>query len=118
LEEAGGKALRCHEMVARRGYRPEMHGVYASRLVPGFFSNLLLLQNITAFLMNQNRQFEDVIRALTYSKDSLDGARYDLPHGQLNTLTTTRVPTTDYEIMTSSHRWMFSPPVPIGVSLP
>ncbi|KAI0273942.1 mediator complex subunit MED14-domain-containing protein [Russula aff. rugulosa BPL654] len=31
--------------------------------------------NITAFLMNQNRQFEDVIRGLTDARDSLDGAR-------------------------------------------
>ncbi|KAH9963764.1 mediator complex subunit MED14-domain-containing protein [Russula dissimulans] len=31
--------------------------------------------NITAFLMNQNRQFEDVVRGLTYARDSLDGAR-------------------------------------------
>jgi mediator of RNA polymerase II transcription subunit 14 len=27
--------------------------------------------------MNQNRQFDDVIHALTSSRDSLDGARYD-----------------------------------------
>ena len=32
-------------------------------------------QNITAFLMNQNRQFDDVIHGLTYARDSLDGAR-------------------------------------------
>ncbi|KAF8482456.1 MED14-domain-containing protein [Russula ochroleuca] len=31
--------------------------------------------NITAFLMNQNRQFEDVVRGLTDARDSLDGAR-------------------------------------------
>ncbi|THH13385.1 hypothetical protein EW146_g6822 [Bondarzewia mesenterica] len=31
--------------------------------------------NITAFLMNQNRQFEDVIKGLKYAKDSLDPAR-------------------------------------------
>ncbi|OAX41796.1 MED14-domain-containing protein [Rhizopogon vinicolor AM-OR11-026] len=31
--------------------------------------------NITAFLMNQNQQFEDVMRGLTYAKDSLDPAR-------------------------------------------
>ncbi|KAN0107393.1 Mediator complex subunit MED14 domain containing protein [Russula decolorans] len=31
--------------------------------------------NITAFLMNQNRQFEDVIRGLIDARDSLDGAR-------------------------------------------
>ncbi|KAH7889201.1 mediator complex subunit MED14-domain-containing protein [Phlebopus sp. FC_14] len=31
--------------------------------------------NITAFLMNQNRQFEDVIGGLTYARQSLDPAR-------------------------------------------
>lgn len=31
--------------------------------------------NITAFLMNQNRQFDEVIHGLTYARDSLDGAR-------------------------------------------
>jgi len=36
------------------------------------------MKNITAFLMNQNRQFDDVVRELTYVRDSLDGARYIL----------------------------------------
>ncbi|KAJ7782911.1 mediator complex subunit MED14-domain-containing protein [Mycena metata] len=31
--------------------------------------------NITAFLMNQNQQFEDTMRGLTYAKESLDPAR-------------------------------------------
>ncbi|KAF8972893.1 mediator complex subunit MED14-domain-containing protein [Flammula alnicola] len=31
--------------------------------------------NITAFLMTQNQQFEDTIRALKYAKESLDSAR-------------------------------------------
>ncbi|KAF8904360.1 mediator complex subunit MED14-domain-containing protein [Gymnopilus junonius] len=31
--------------------------------------------NITAFLMNQNQQFEDTIRALNFAKESLDPAR-------------------------------------------
>ncbi|EIW78720.1 MED14-domain-containing protein [Coniophora puteana RWD-64-598 SS2] len=31
--------------------------------------------NITAFLMTQNQQFEDVMRGLTYAKESLDPAR-------------------------------------------
>ncbi|KAG1871755.1 mediator complex subunit MED14-domain-containing protein [Suillus subalutaceus] len=31
--------------------------------------------NITAFLMNQNQQFEDVMRGLTYAKESLDPSR-------------------------------------------
>lgn len=70
-------------MVARLGYRPEMHGVWASRVVPRNASNLPLLKNITAFLMDQNRQFEDVIRELTYARDSLDSARYKLDPVQL-----------------------------------
>jgi mediator of RNA polymerase II transcription subunit 14 len=36
------------------------------------------MKNITAFLMNQNRQFEDVIHGITDARDSLDGARYNL----------------------------------------
>ena len=32
-------------------------------------------QNITGFLMDQNRQFEDVITGLRLSKESLDSAR-------------------------------------------
>jgi hypothetical protein len=77
MEEAGGKALRCHEVVSRRGHRPEMYGVYASSL-HGSTSDIPPMKNITAFLMNQNRQFEDVIRGLTDARDSLDGARYNL----------------------------------------
>ena len=73
-------------MVAGRGHRPEMHGVWPFRFVLGNASNWPLLKNITAFLMNQNRQFEDVIRGLTYARDSLDGARYNLDYVQLNAL--------------------------------
>lgn len=36
--------------------------------------------------MDQNRQFEDVIRELTYAKDSLDSARYMLDPVQLYSL--------------------------------
>jgi Mediator complex subunit MED14 len=36
-------------------------------------------QNITAFLMNQNQQFEDAIHGLKFAKDSLDPARYVPP---------------------------------------
>ena len=34
------------------------------------------VQNITAFLMDQNRQFEDAIMGLKYGRDMLDPARY------------------------------------------
>ena len=34
-------------------------------------------QNITAFLLTQNQQFEDVIEALKNAKVALDPARYD-----------------------------------------
>jgi hypothetical protein len=80
-------------------------------------SNLTLLKNITAFLMDQNRQFEDVIRELTYARDSLDSARYKLDPVQLYNLYG-HAHKPDYEIMTSSRRWTFSLPVLIGVSLP
>ena len=43
-------------------------------------------KNITAFLMNQNRQFDEVIHALTASRGSLDGARYDARDLHLRTL--------------------------------
>lgn len=33
-------------------------------------------QNITAFLMTQNHQFEESIRGLNYAKESLDPARF------------------------------------------
>ena len=78
MEEAGGQTLRRHEMVARRRHRSEMHGVQTSFLVIGGISDSLPTKNITAFLMNQNRQFDDVSHALTASRDSLDGARYDV----------------------------------------
>jgi hypothetical protein len=37
---------------------------------------MIIFQNITAFLMNQNQQFEDVMKGLTYAKEILDPARY------------------------------------------
>lgn len=33
------------------------------------------MQNITAFLMDQNRQFEDAINGLKFARDGLDPAR-------------------------------------------
>jgi Mediator complex subunit MED14 len=45
-------------------------------LTPPFPS---IKQNITAFLMNQNQQFEDAIHGLKFAKDSLDPARYVPP---------------------------------------
>ncbi len=47
------------------------------------------MKNITGFLMNQNRQFEDVILGLTDARDSLDGARYELKNPQFNRLIST-----------------------------
>jgi len=38
---------------------------------------LIPSQNITAFLMNQNQQFEDVVRGLKHAKESLDPARLE-----------------------------------------
>jgi hypothetical protein len=37
---------------------------------------MLDLQNITAFLMSQNRQFEDAVNALKYARQNLDPARF------------------------------------------
>jgi hypothetical protein len=72
------------------------------------------MKNITAFLMNQNRQFEDVTRGLTDARDSLDGARYNLK--TLSLIGSQVARPTGYEIMISLLRWMFLPLVPIGVS--
>ena len=36
----------------------------------------ILVKNITAFLMNQNQQFEDAMVGLNYAKTSLDPARF------------------------------------------
>jgi len=35
-------------------------------------------QNITAFLMDQNRQFNDAVYGLNYAKESLDPARSEI----------------------------------------
>jgi len=37
---------------------------------------MTFVQNITAFLMTQNHQFEESIRGLNYAKESLDPARF------------------------------------------
>jgi mediator of RNA polymerase II transcription subunit 14 len=71
------------------------------------------MKNITGFLMDQNRQFDDAIRGLTYARDSLDGARYNPHRFHLNKLI---YAFSGYETMTFSLLWMFLPPVPTGVS--
>ena len=40
--------------------------------------NFIGHQNITAFLMDQNRQFQDTIHGLNYAKESLDPARSEM----------------------------------------
>ena len=40
--------------------------------------NFIGYQNITAFLMDQNRQFQDAIHGLNYAKESLDPARSEM----------------------------------------
>ncbi|KAJ7287402.1 mediator complex subunit MED14-domain-containing protein [Mycena rebaudengoi] len=66
--------------------------------------------NITAFLMNQNQQFEDSIRGLNYAKESLDPARlrnHDL-------LTSLDVLTTgSYHGLPTVIRKMIIPPTPL-----
>ena len=42
-------------------------------------SHTELVQNVTAFLMDQNQQFVDAMNGLLYAKESLDPARYDTP---------------------------------------
>ncbi|KAJ7078861.1 mediator complex subunit MED14-domain-containing protein [Mycena belliarum] len=66
--------------------------------------------NITAFLMNQNQQFEDSMRGLTYAKESLDPARlrnHDL-------LTSLDVLTTgSYQGLPTGIKKMIIPPPPL-----
>ncbi|KAF8170264.1 mediator complex subunit MED14-domain-containing protein [Mycena galopus ATCC 62051] len=66
--------------------------------------------NITAFLMNQNQQFEDSIRGLNYAKESLDPARlrnHDL-------LTSLDVLTTgSYHGLPTGIKKMIIPPTPL-----
>ncbi|CAK5281368.1 unnamed protein product [Mycena citricolor] len=66
--------------------------------------------NITAFLMNQNQQFEDVIHRLNYAKESLDPARlrnHDL-------LTSLDVLTTgSYHGLPTGIKKMMIPPTPL-----
>ncbi|KAJ7188529.1 mediator complex subunit MED14-domain-containing protein [Mycena filopes] len=66
--------------------------------------------NITAFLMNQNQQFEDSMRGLTYAKESLDPARlrnHDL-------LTSLDVLTTgSYHGLPTGIKKMIIPPTPL-----
>ncbi|TFY81803.1 hypothetical protein EWM64_g2210 [Hericium alpestre] len=66
--------------------------------------------NITAFLMNQNGQFEDVIHGLKYAKDSLDPARlrnHDL-------LTSLDVLTTgSYRRLPTGIKKLIIPPTPL-----
>ncbi|KAJ6497836.1 mediator complex subunit MED14-domain-containing protein [Mycena sanguinolenta] len=66
--------------------------------------------NITAFLMNQNQQFEDSIRGLNYAKESLDPARlrnHDL-------LTSLDVLTTgSYHGLPTGIKKMVIPPTPL-----
>lgn len=58
------------------GRRPKSYGILMSNREVMFFDTQLMSQNVTAFLMDQNRQFEDAVSGLTYAKESLDPARY------------------------------------------
>lgn len=79
-KETGGQTLRRCQMVPRRGYRPEMHGTLEMLLFTMFLRSQNMSQNITAFLMNQNQQFEDAMHGLNYARESLDPARYVARH--------------------------------------
>ena len=53
----------------------EVHGIFRS-LTFVLIYDARLFQNITAFLMNQNQQFEDAMGGLSYAKESLAPARF------------------------------------------
>ena len=58
-------------------YRKQWYaGVHHS--IPLYEINPTGHQNITAFLMDQNRQFQDAIYGLNYAKETLDAARSGL----------------------------------------
>jgi len=63
-------------MVAGRRRRSEMHGNMYN--IPTSHP-IHVAQNITAFLMGQNQQFEVVTQALRNARDMLDPARQAVP---------------------------------------
>jgi hypothetical protein len=78
-EETGRKTVRHCEMVERRRCCAEGDGtssVQRSALILEI--NSIGHQNITAFLMDQNQQFQDTVYGLNYAKESLDPARSEL----------------------------------------
>ena len=74
-KEASCKAVCCHKMGARFRDSSKLHG----RSFQGTSNDTQMFiwsQSITAFLMNQNQQFESIIGGLTCSRVSLDPARW------------------------------------------
>jgi hypothetical protein len=62
----------------RRKHGAEVHGTFLL-LTSTFGDDTKGFQNITAFLMTQNQQFDDAMGGLNYAKESLDPARFDGP---------------------------------------
>lgn len=71
-KKAGGQTLCRSQVVAGCRRRSEVHGNMYN--IPTSHP-IHVAQNITAFLMGQNQQFEDVTRALRNARDMLDPAR-------------------------------------------
>lgn len=77
-KKAGREALRSCEVGARCEHCAEVHGTFVF-LTSILVNDAKLFQNITAFLMTQNQQFEGAIVRLNYAKESLDPARSNVP---------------------------------------
>ena len=75
-KKTGRQALCRRQMVAGRRRRSEMHGNMYN--IPTSHP-IHVTQNITAFLMGQNQQFEVVTQALRNARDMLDPARQAVP---------------------------------------
>jgi len=71
-KKTGRQALCRRQVGAGRRRRSEMHGNMYN--IPSSHP-IHVAQNITAFLMGQNQQFEDVTQALRNARDMLDPAR-------------------------------------------
>lgn len=78
-KETSRKTVRHCEMVERCRRCAEGHGTSSVQRSTFILEiNSIGHQNITAFLMDQNQQFQDTVYGLNYAKESLDPARSEL----------------------------------------
>lgn len=75
-ETSSRQSVRHRQVVSRRRRGSEGYGTCVVCMLVSRVEAHAPVQNITAFLMDQNRQFEEAIMGLKYGRDSLDPARY------------------------------------------